>query len=633
MQFTRFVLRLLFLFVSAPLWAYDAPEGYYFSAWHVDITVHEDNSCDVIEMLDVNFLTEKHGIIQSYPSKIWINRDISEQQDGSLTQTIPYRAEMSDVWVNAPYSFYEEDDCYFIRIGSSTEYVSGPKHIEISYHYAAGNDRVTQSDLFFRSILGDDVCCSVSSFTFSIHFDKPLPEASLSRLQLFKGAVGNKTDYASEVVTTKTATLIKGMVSDVPAYNAVTVWIPLPEGYFNVPMTYPWWYYAIVILCVISILLAIYVLMVEFRYKGEPITVVSYGPPANLPSAELGVVYDTTVDDCDLLSLIPWFAYKRYLKITNEDTEYVLHKLQPLPADAPKYQQTLFNAFFPKEGKDVFNMEGAGTVKFGEKWNKCKDQLHQQYKDKLNELLGAPYALLLLALVVAAVAFCFCVEDEDSLFICFCGQIGALGFISVMHVGHQGHPFSWSGRFIYFFIDLGCTLVFLALYWMGLNRVWFDPLVPHWLFGITFSIILVACILAHRLTRISEFRRQHIGEIRGFYEYIDKAEHDELEKMVEQDEQYYYHILPYAVAFGLAEKWTRKFDGILSDMQDAPCPRDTRFLKVLAANNAITSSAVKFQESQAKKSSGSSYHSSHSYGGGGGGYSGGGFGGGGSHSW
>ena len=44
---------------------------------------------------------------------------------------------------------------------------------------------------------------------------------------------------------------------------------------------------------------------------------------------------------------------------------------------------------------------------------------------------------------------------------------------------------------------------------------------------------------------------KQLNEIIGFKNFIKLAEKNQLEKMLEQDPQYYYHILPYAQVLGV----------------------------------------------------------------------------------
>ena len=61
---------------------------------------------------------------------------------------------------------------------------------------------------------------------------------------------------------------------------------------------------------------------------------------------------------------------------------------------------------------------------------------------------------------------------------------------------------------------------------------------------------------------VTSLERPCEGAIEGFKEFIDKTESDRIEKLSEEDPEYFYHVLSYAMVFGLADKWCAKFRGI-----------------------------------------------------------------------
>jgi hypothetical protein len=53
-----------------------------------------------------------------------------------------------------------------------------------------------------------------------------------------------------------------------------------------------------------------------------------------------------------------------------------------------------------------------------------------------------------------------------------------------------------------------------------------------------------------------------MGKILGFRDFIRTAELDKLNELVEEDPEYFYHIVPYAYVFGLTSRWIKKFEDI-----------------------------------------------------------------------
>jgi hypothetical protein len=144
----------------------------------------------------------------------------------------------------------------------------------------------------------------------------------------------------------------------------------------------------------------------------------------------------------------------------------------------------------------------------------------------------------------------------------------------------------------------------------------------------------------------------------GFKEFIEKADKDRLEKLLEKDHGYFGHTLSYAIAFGMANRWVTKFNDLMATApewyktdhhqgsQAFDAERMNRELSIMLHHMSTnlnstppktTGSGSTWTNSGSSGSSSSSSSSSSYSGGGGsyssGGYSGGGYGGGGGGSW
>ena len=60
----------------------------------------------------------------------------------------------------------------------------------------------------------------------------------------------------------------------------------------------------------------------------------------------------------------------------------------------------------------------------------------------------------------------------------------------------------------------------------------------------------------------SAYNRKIYGEIIGFRNFIELAEVDKINELVEQNPSYFYDVLPYAYVFKLTKKWVKKFENI-----------------------------------------------------------------------
>lgn len=635
------LLSVLAVLSVAAVFAKEAPSGYYIQSYWVSMTIHEDNTYTVMETLDVYYTEPSHGFFRDIPNNVWIKRDISEAQDGSETAMKHYPVEMEDVEVQGyEFAYDEYEGNHELKIGSRDIYVEGLHRYNINYTLKIPADRVPQSDIFFYSVLGTGWDCDVDTFRFMIDFDKPLPQSAINDVQLYVGAEGDHKNKASDCLYfNKECTRMSASISGIPAFSGVTVWLPLPEGYFT--CSEPWQTTATLVLIGIAALIFAYVLFRELLGDKHHVTkVISFRPPKGMSSAHVGTLIDASIDERDILSLIPWFASKGYLTIDNSKEHPVLIKKENLPASAPKFQETLFNGLFPN-GTTVFNTGEKSTTSFGKAWLNCESQLNNLFKDKLDNADTKTLGILVLGIFVASFAVCFGSTDPDSW---IHGGFTTLFFVglSVCMLFFMSEMKGILAKcFLGFFITIG-TMMFLVCY----SDATRDTYVPvEYLHALVIGAG-VTSIFAINLTYMTDYRSKVLGEILGLEEFIRTAEKDQLEKLQAEDEKYFYDILPYAMCFGLAERWEKKFKDIHVAPSDnfvgssasglitggiANSLANRMFTKEMKAG--INAEKAARSAAASSSSSGSSYHSSSNYSSGSHGYSGGGFGGGGGRRW
>ena len=132
---------------------------------------------------------------------------------------------------------------------------------------------------------------------------------------------------------------------------------------------------------------------------------------------------------------------------------------------------------------------------------------------------------------------------------------------------------------------------------------------------------MVACL--EYLPKRTPYGNELLGKLRGFKNFLETAEKNKLEAMVNETPTYFYDILPYAYVLGVSDTWMKKFESIATQAPswyDSPNVFDMTTFETFV-NNTMNSA----------QNAMSSYPSSDSSSGGG--LSGGGSGGGGGSSW
>ena len=120
----------------------------------------------------------------------------------------------------------------------------------------------------------------------------------------------------------------------------------------------------------------------------------------------------------------------------------------------------------------------------------------------------------------------------------------------------------------------------------------------------------------------------------GFKDFIQKAEVDQLEKLSAENPSYFYDVIPYAMVFGLAKTWAKKFTNIQIPQPDWYVANDYTFWNTMyfysmmnhGIQTPVDNAVRSYNAAQAAQQAGSGSGSF-------GGFSGGGAGGGGGGAW
>jgi uncharacterized membrane protein len=118
---------------------------------------------------------------------------------------------------------------------------------------------------------------------------------------------------------------------------------------------------------------------------------------------------------------------------------------------------------------------------------------------------------------------------------------------------------------------------------------------------------------------------QLFSELKGFKRFIKVAEENKLKMLLIDDPGYFENTMGYALAFGLFEKWARKFEALNVKPPDWYTSTGNNALTMHNFSRSFSSTIAGTQSNMVS--------SPHSSGSSGGGSSGGGFGGGGGGSW
>ncbi|MCR4805561.1 MAG: DUF2207 domain-containing protein [Clostridia bacterium] len=569
-------ILLVFLAVSpASAVSFDT-QGFFTT-----LDVKENGDMHVTEEIYVDFQSEAHGIFRYIPKK----SDAYYVQDGELQSKRMVYAIKNVECAEAEVDLDSEDDQLIIRLGSADKTVTGMNKYTLEYDIQMYEDGIPEFDELYWNVKPPYWDTDIEFFGFTVIMPKAFGK---SEAEVISGAVGTgDTQRASWTFTDDTR--IDGYIENLEWGEAVTVRIILPEGYWTGMRSEKT--FVRTIQGIMGALTAFVVGL--FLVKGrdpKAVKTVEFYPPDGLPSAEVGYIYDAVLNEKDMTSMVMWFASKGYLKIHAQESalekgilnkkpqvHITLEKLQELPDDAPEYQRKFFNALFRKSRYADLE-ELSKLTSFADDYEEAKKLLSDMYSDEKGSSLQEGYGNMAIGCLSGILAF---------------GAFLA-GVFLVHAINH------------YIFQLLG-TLAICA-------------------------IVIIACCV--NMSRPTPYRQQMLGRIKGFREFIQMAELDRVNQLVEQDPDYFYNILPYAYVFDLTDKWSKNFDKLAAhpptwyEGPPAIWYEPAVFYGAMdrSVNRSLSDSSIHTTSAQSFSSSGS--HSS-----GGGGFSGGGGGGGGGGGW
>jgi uncharacterized membrane protein YgcG len=568
---------VLLLILLASLAGPARGEDFTIRSFRAEIEVRADSSLRIAETIEVFFHRPRHGLYRDIPF-----RYTDELGKKSLTpiRVVSVTDPAGAAW---KYKSGRSGGSLRIRIGDADRFVEGRQAYVITYTAENGILAFPDHDELYWNVTGNDWTVPIESASATVTLGGDVPDLEL-RTRCYTGprgsreeacrvsAGGNRASFVSTRVfrSGEGMTIVvgweKGVVRPASGWKTVFYNLNLQEN----------WIFA-------APLFSLGFMLVRWHRKGkDPVTgdplVVAYAPPEEdgrpLIPAEIGALIDERLDPKDITASVVDLAVKRYLTIEEkkteglvfDKTEYLLKKAKEPGADLPPFERLLMERLFRGAVPEV----------------SVSDLKHTFYKN-LDDLKKAAFESL-------EKMKCFAASPSNvkNRYI-FAG-------IAIMLGG-------WiAGWLVKALLGDGFSRAAVAFVLSGLAVILFAPFMPvKTLKGV-----------------------KALGRIKGFEEFLLRAEKDRLERM--NDRNLFEKYLPYAIALDVSDRWAKAFEGIY---QEPPrwyvsrggfdTFRPTSFHHSLDSALSTMSSAMH----SSPRSSGSGFSGGGSSGGGGGGGGGG----------
>ena len=521
------------------------PYSFYFKNYEVTYDVKKNREIAVTEVLTICYTGYANtGFIQYVP----VN-------GGELVKDVKVTENSKSV----PFTVYSEsiNNVTFLclDIGSSSN-KSGQTHTyTVSYKYCLTRAQEGKNNLAINAIGVDrQINCHIENA--SVKFI--LPKGYLSG----KCAYGTTYKQTNLPFTkTETQSGVEILLDPVRLkYNeGITVEFKFEDGALTTYSEFtPYWF---AIAGGIILLILIVLKFNVFRDR-EIIPVVNFEAPHGYDPLMLGKLVDNKVNNEDITSMIYYWADKQYIKINLEDKDnpVLIRIMRRLPKDSPEYEMMMYNRLFASgDTVKISSLEGkfystaqevTRIVNSKAKWLFTKESM----------AVAAIFALLGgLILGLAPLVMGLQIASNYWLAVPFISLVPAFVVFGLAEtVKFNSLKVSKKKTLLCCAGIAALCLVLCLVYTLA---------VPSYVLGyLPKAIISAVCsaivCLSVLLIKKSEKYTDELGDIIGFKNFITLAEKNQLEKMIEDDPQYYYHILPYAQVLGVSDIWEKKFEGL-----------------------------------------------------------------------
>ena len=590
MKFWRIIVFLISVIVAGAARA----ENFYIENYEVYMRVSANKTVTVNEKISAVFTAPSHGIIRSIP------------RNGSKIYGIS-----ADEQFSADYGSYVD-----IKLGDADTLVTGSKVYNIEYT----QQLVDNKPEFYYNIIGTEWDVPIQHAAFKVIMPDTVDE---NKVGLSIGRYGTR-GFDGEGEYAVQDNVIWGQTRYVlQPGEGVTLRVEVPEGYFDTA-AYDRMVKAVWVGLFICTFLAF---VIWYLYgKDEHVTpVVTFHAPEEMNGVDAELIMNEKVTEKGLIALIVKLANDGYLKIDSKGKSFTLSDFQPYLGNNRDERELLLllSSEADKDGKVTDKMLKTSAL-FYAGWNGLLEDANKNKKKtrfyEKTSISGIFPSTVFLCLVGNVLLTVFSVLGyriyADTLFL-----VAVVVFMLLMFFQAILKNNATVGSRLY--MGMYALLFMIPLYGELMDYISQNN-TTQVVGGLLCILITTVCYVEMLKPNIKG--RLLKGKLLGLKKFIEVAEKERLEKMVEENPSYFYKILPYAYVLGISSVWIKRFEGIAMIppvWASGPVYNLNSFDGFTRGfHSAVMPSIENGGISRSSTSSG-----------GGGGFSGGGFGGGGGRSW
>lgn len=609
--------------------------------FNVQVDIQKDSSFLVKESIVYNFGSlHRHGIYRIIPTKgIRISKINLFDDQGQR-----YKFTVSQGFGSVE-----------IKIGDPQKLITGRHTYNIVYRVEGGVLFFKDHDELYWNVTGNEWKIPIEKATAVVRLPEETSQENL-KFACYTGFYGSKASNCDYFVNQK-GEIEFSTTKSLSSYEGLTIVLGFPKGTVKEPGFWQklisgfqkYWPF------LIPLAVFIYLFWKWFKYGRDPkikkAIVPQYEPPDDLRPAQIKAILKQKLIPRDLAATLIDLAVRGYIKIRELKKEhffskkdYELIRLKPNEEDSllPYEKKFLEIIFGVKEKIRLSEVRKKNTQGSDRAiYNKCFQKLteggyfSENPQKVFNRWVSAGIVVIILPWVLLALTD----KNFDLIFVFWIALAISIPLLIKLFSkkgGRQKFSLTMNLSGESFFKIILAGLIFAGIYGMILFLFSFiSSLFSDFLVGSTFYYFICAVsisgvlflIFARIMPKKTKKGADAYWKILGFRDFIKTAE--KYRAQFYEKENIFEEYLPYAIIFGLTDKWAKAFEGIYQKQPDWYEGRSFGTFSTVAFVSSLNSSLSHFNSAFASSAGAAGGHS----GLGGGGFSGGGFGGGGGGSW
>ncbi len=516
--------------------------------YDISLLVTEKNDYEITT--NITFLSENQIIYFSYP----VNK-VSDD----------YHIQVEEVHVEgAEYTIQEDDEGLTIHL---IQLYTESKKVVIRYVYHKGKNIRNGRQYFEYEYLLPQLKIPVHNFNAAVILSRNMITQNLDlRLIEKQGIPLNSLERDSKLAYSIAKDRISiTSLAGLEIGEVIGLRFDLPKGYFSSSFILDQNNMLVLILLALISLFALFMWYVLGFNETVRIRLKSH-PPNGLSPVEIGYMIDERLEFTDIYHMLLYWAEKGYLKVVDQGLskeaanlhEFKVIKTDPMPKEVPAYEREMYDAFFELTEKEdeisTIHLKREASDSFG---------TLQYYTNRIEEIGEGIYETIRKKSNDAKSSH---INRLISFF-----KLSIFAFWNILiFIDYYGYHMDIKDKtFLAFTEVILLILLFSQVRDTNkiLNQVLFILLAAfsHFYFNMPWAhlVCMVALFLVTQYARNKTTKYTMLGrEMRGFRQFIKEANEKDILRLQEENDRYFYEILPYALMFRRGDLWIEHFKKI-----------------------------------------------------------------------